>query len=297
MIGIVFLITERKRGRPRVEFFDASNRSKIRKLSSGCNDEINQKVLESASLTLKNNSNKDGAVLLTEIFESPETSTNLLNIFKKVKNNNVPEKMTTQQALSLYICCNMTVNIYRSIREQALANNHDLYPSYYDLHKAKLECIPPNVKYSEEICEVPLQDLLNHTVERFFEQLNIQENNEGIKDLLFVLKYGFDGTWAHQYNQKWADEDLKDSSLFSTSLVPLQIKEVENNTFLWKNPRHSSTRYCRPIRFQWIKETEELSKEEKAYMENQINELKPYLLKGYKVYYKMILTMIDGKVS
>jgi len=56
-----------------------------------------------------------------------------------------------------------------------------------------------------------------------------------------------------------------DRDIFITSVVPLQphsTKISRNKFVLWKNPRISSVRYCRPIRIQFKKETAKLAKEE-----------------------------------
>ncbi|XP_071579320.1 uncharacterized protein [Temnothorax nylanderi] len=69
-----------------------------------------------------------------------------------------------------------------------------------------------------------------------------------------------------------------------------------SNTAIWKNPRPSSTRFCRPIRVQWLHETDEVSKAEEAYLNQQIDQLKPYESKIGQINFSMHLTMVDGKV-
>jgi len=57
------------------------------------------------------------------------------------------------------------------------------------------------------------------------------------------------------------ETSLTDSSVFSFSLVPLRLvancKYTNENTILWENPCPPSTRYCRPIKFSYEKETSE----------------------------------------
>jgi len=61
-----------------------------------------------------------------------------------------------------------------------------------------------------------------------------------------------------------------------------------------------ATRYCRPIRIHFKKETTESSLNEMKYIENQIKELKPTKLSinnySIDISHDMQLTMIDGKV-
>lgn len=70
---------------------------------------------------------------------------------------------------------------------------------------------------------------------------------------------------------------------------------------IWKNEVPSSTKLCRPIKFTFKKETKDLIIEEVSKMREQINLLEPitFDFDGQKIEinYKMLLTMIDGKVA
>ena len=73
--------------------------------------------------------------------------------------------------------------------------------------------------------------------------------------------------WKHwtQRIQQRSLEDVSDSDIFITSVVPLQLYSTKisgDKIVLWQNPRPSSVRYCRPIRMQFKKETAQLVKEE-----------------------------------
>ncbi|GBP07525.1 SCAN domain-containing protein 3 [Eumeta japonica] len=95
-----------------------------------------------------------------------------------------------------------------------------------------------------------------------------------------------------------------DGSMFLTSYCPLLLICKSNTSdpdqIVWKNPRPSSTRYCRPIRFQFAKESKELSVQEETYFKNKINSLQPspFTHNGceIKVLHSLQLTMVDGKV-
>ena len=113
-----------------------------------------------------------------------------------------------------------------------------------------------------------------------------------------MVKYGFDGTSSNSYKQKQNGKSSSDEYLFCSSLVPLQLveKKREKNV-IWTNPLPSSTRFCRPIRVQFEKETSELTKREEEIMKDQIKNLKSFNYNGFRVHFKLSLTMIDGKVS
>lgn len=115
------------------------------------------------------------------------------------------------------------------------------------------------------------------------------------------MKWGFDGSSGHaEYKQKFEKDagDSNDANMFITSLVPINAET--NGKMLFQNPRPSSTRYCRPVRIQFIRETTDVSILEKTYIENQIEKLTPTHIevdsRTISVQYKMVLTMVDGKV-
>ena len=108
------------------------------------------------------------------------------------------------------------------------------------------------------------------------------------------------------FKQKFHDDDgtKTDANMFVTSLVPLQLvlaDAIDNrNVVLWKNPRPSSPRFCRPIKLQFLHETAESTRAEVDYIEDQKKILLPFQTvfvgKQINVFYKIVLTMMDGKV-
>ena len=89
-----------------------------------------------------------------------------------------------------------------------------------------------------------------------------------------------------------------DANLFAVCIVPLQL-HTKNGYILWQNPRPSSTRYCRPIKLIFEKETMEVTKREIQNIDNQINEIQPtnclFLNTVIIVKHELKMTMIDGK--
>lgn len=73
-----------------------------------------------------------------------------------------------------------------------------------------------------------------------------------------------------------------------------------DNIILWQNPRPSSTRYCRPIKLLFEKETTEVARREIKSIENQIQELVPTNLeidsKDIIVEHHLIMSMGDGQI-
>jgi len=85
-----------------------------------------------------------------------------------------------------------------------------------------------------------------------------------------------------------------DSNLFIISLVPINLSCNEEQ--VWQNP---STRYCRPIKFEYAKETEYV-KQENQKTQEQIKDLQETVatIKGqqFSIEHKLEQTMVDGKV-
>lgn len=93
--------------------------------------------------------------------------------------------------------------------------------------------------------------------------MNTVSNN----NLKLYCKWGFDGSSGHSiYKQKFETDILQNENIFVTSLVPLRLIDSATNYVIWKNPRPSSTKFCRPLRLQWIHESKEVSKEEEQYI-------------------------------
>ncbi|XP_071576426.1 uncharacterized protein [Temnothorax nylanderi] len=92
-----------------------------------------------------------------------------------------------------------------------------------------------------------------------------------------------------------------DDKLFLISYVPLRllVTTIENKEHkLWVNPRPSSPRYCRPVRFVYAKEDKQLVKKEISEMNQEMDNLKPTVLEAFlniEVHHQLHFTMVDGK--
>ncbi|KAJ4431291.1 hypothetical protein ANN_19888 [Periplaneta americana] len=163
------------------------------------------------------------------------------------------------------------------------------------------------ITLSETAAEVNLQALLDHTASRLLEaQKDVFHNAvQNSLKLILICKWGFDGSTQSEYKQTFSSESgCTDSNVFLSSFVPIRLiddnPDGQGPTVFWQNSRTSSTRYCRPIRFQFQRETANLSKLEQDHIERQIHHLQPFICeldgKQIEVIYNMLFTMIDGKV-
>lgn len=149
-----------------------------------------------------------------------------------------------------------------------------------------------------------LQSLVNHTARRIVEtQKDIFILNRGLlsNELTLMYKWGCDGSSGHStYKQGFnteGDQPHTDFSLFSVCIVPLQMITT-HGTIVWQNDRTSSTRFCRPLKLIFKKETLELSKQEISNVENQIQKIVATNIEQFQIAVKhdFKLTMMDGKM-
>lgn len=160
-------------------------------------------------------------------------------------------------------------------------------------------CYPSDQYFeiSEGHCKIDLQELLNHTVSRMIDLVEFNFTNLTHKDLRLVLKWGMDGTTLNEYNQTFKNADISDANVILTSLVPLKLMQGE--MVIWENFYPSSTRYCRPVFIQLVKETADTTRQECERMNAEISKLHQFILKvdetQLTVTFDLIMSMIDGK--
>lgn len=225
---------------------------------------------------------KDGKRNIAEAIKKVTTGSSIF--VRKVKKGDHSQskirQYTPEEALALIVDTKMTKAQYLKIRNGGIERNCNIYPAYEKILKAKKECYPADILISENIGCVKLQSLLDHIAHR----LSIVQKEVLEKVLL---------------NKKFLNQN-SDSDLLLTSIVPLQMKS-ESNIVLWQNPRCSSTRYCIPIKIEFIKENRDVVFQEDQYIENQISSLIATRIniqeKVVLMHHKLMKTMIDGKIA
>ncbi|XP_036148284.1 uncharacterized protein LOC118647442 [Monomorium pharaonis] len=285
-----------KRGRPKVPFEDASERTKRRHCSELLSSYSVEQVASAATRTLRKDDKRQVAHFVNNIISSGSIP----------KQPEKPEnrQYSEDQALSLLIRGKLTKSQYNLIRLGAKEMGSDLYPSYKRILEAKKQCYPNGITVTDDSAEVSLQSLLNHTASRLLQTCETVLISLGtsVQKLELIVKWGFDGSSGQSQYKQNASSGLKssDHNLFATWLVPLQLRYTfpnGNMAILWSNPR--SVRYSRPLRFQFLKETATVIRTEEEYVTSQITKLLPLKLEQpfeIMVNFKMVLTMADGKV-
>lgn len=282
-----------KRGRPKKDFCELSDRSKRRQTKDLRVNVSVDKLTYATQMSHRATGNKNTAHVIKEITKSPTRATK----YRKaatigLQNMTTTKKHSPEEALTIFVEANLTMNQYEILQKA----NKDVYPCYTYLQKAKQACYP--VKYvGERFGEVKLQDLVNHTAERLCKYLEpvLETLNTQNKLFLLIYKWGCDGSNQAQYKQKFEDEKDCDHNLFMSSLVPLRL--MQGNKIIWQNPVPSSPRFCRPIRMRFVKETKDVTMEEIEYVENQAQNLQATIInENIYISHELLPTMVDGKV-
>ncbi|KAJ8676951.1 hypothetical protein QAD02_012738 [Eretmocerus hayati] len=125
--------------------------------------------------------------------------------------------------------------------------------------EAKKEAYPDDIRVTETMAEVDLQSLLQHTgrgiVQHLIDEGVISNVGDPIRYTL-IYKGGFDATHVTEFNQKCADPEYDFSHVFTSAIVPLKLVGKDSGRIIWQNETPNSVRFCRPVRFQYLKETD-----------------------------------------
>ena len=225
-----------------------------------------------------------------------------------------PRKLTSDEALASIIRNRKTVASYKDDRLTLRDVGHDVYPNYHDVLVSKKRCYPAEmfISVSDSTAEVEFSQLIHHTFNRICKVQAEVINNlnlDSIDHFRCEVKVGSDGTSGMSAYKMTSSVPLDERNIYLTTLVPLSLKAYHTNGQLvlgWKNPKQSSTRFCRPVKFQFVCESKDVTLQEikrlKVCFQNvpdlsvEIDELRvPIKIKFQQsnFYY----TMIDGKVA
>ena len=105
--------------------------------------------------------------------------------------------MSPAKALAMIIQMNLTTRNYQKLRNQAIEQGADIYPSYRQIKKMKRLCTPSNIQYKSDEVVVSIESTLKHQASRLL-KLNpeIKEEMDNLKSIFpdvkfkFLYKYG-----------------------------------------------------------------------------------------------------------
>jgi len=197
------------------------------------------------------------------------------------------------------------------MRLETLASGADIWPSYNKGRMAKSKLRPSQevMTISETSASVPIQSLINHTAKRLIDLQApvileyVRKNKLTNIDVILTCSWGFDGSSGHsEYKQRYADksqENISDESLFATTLNPLQLS-TNSDVILWFNRTSQSSRFCRPIHLEYVKESRDVILKQKQNIDDQINRLQTFEISleecHIRINFSLHMTLIDGKV-
>lgn len=292
----------RSRGRPNKTFSESSDQSQVCKVTNLVQNQTKDELLVAARVSLYKSGKRDAAHILQDIDKSPTRASKMRRAIFCPPAPPIP--YSPEEALSLYVDGRYTKNSYMLMQSGAKSRNANIYPPYNVLREAKNRCYPEGsaISVTDLSAEVRLQSLVDHTARRIVavqkEVIMKAVNDSSTRNVTMSYKWGCDGSAEHStYKQKFSEsgESKTDAYLYAVCLVPLQLKV--GDIVAWQNPRPSSTRFCRPIKLVFEKETVALIKKEVDCMKQQIQNIVATKIDALDVNvdHKFYLTMIDGK--
>lgn len=94
---------------------------------------------------------------------------------------------------------------YIQMQRGAKSRGANIYPAYNVIAQTKKQCYPDNLKISETEVQIPVQDILDHTVHRLAEVqqdvLLLHHNHGENSPIEVVYKWGLDGSGGHSINK------------------------------------------------------------------------------------------------
>ena len=201
-----------------------------------------------------------------------------------------------------------------TINKYVQKNKKNIFPSYTALSNFKRTCSPCKnfINVSETKASVGLQAVLNHTASRIINMKKdkiiqiFDSENVSFKNINLLCSWGIDGSTGHSnYQQKFDgvnESMVTDSELLVTAFSPIRLAQSENDgNIFWLNLLTQSTRFCRPLAIEYVKESKEKVLESINFIKNKISNLIPFKIdlsetKYVIITYSFYMSMIDGKV-
>lgn len=300
--------SQSSKGRPSKSFEEGSVRTKRRRVQPIVAKTTPELLCAAAQASLTKSGKRTAAQMVNlALTTSPRRYKRIKKIHDAPKTSGITP-YSPEEALAFIIDSDMGKEDYIHMQRGAKSRGANIYPAYNVIAQTKKQCYPNNIKISETEVQIPVQDILDHTIHRLADVqkdvLHIHHDHEENLPIEVVYKWGLDGSGGHSiYKQCFANNSLYgDTNIILCTIVPLQMSEntkTNGKQIIWQNPSPSSSRYNRVIRMQIEKETKESVKLHYNEIEEQISRLQVTKVtlgdKTYNFKHHAICTMMDGK--
>lgn len=273
--------SQKRKGRPEKTFAEMKQRAKrmavAKVLENSENDPglLLQAASQCASKLKRGNLNR--VIKQVSAYQHDEK---YLKDFNKLKS---PQVIDDDKAVALMIDAKMSVLDYKKTRNIVNSNGAKILPGYEKVKVAKNKCRPESIEITESLANISWQNLLTHTIKRIVELCEDEIEKEfgsytGIIPMQFLGTYGYDGSSGHTTHQQNVQEaSVATCSLFSTHMVPISLKAVDGKRF-WLNESPSSASWCRPKKYELVKESKQHVLKEFKGNEEEIKSLEPIVV-------------------
>lgn len=300
-------------GAPRKKYEELGVKSKKARQVETLSTHSETEVSETFKELLKRKKQSTDAMRISDVLltGSPKR---LRRVVKSIATPTSASTITEEEAMAIILQLKLSRNKYLNLRSFLREKGFNEFPSYDAIWKKKKDIIPSPVNITSEKGSVGLSSLLENTASRIvstFSNEELLKNNNC--DAVLICKWGCDGLSAlPEYKQTCRKDDpTVHKSVFMSSLVPLRLRAYscepsssssrEGYKDLWTNSTPGSKIFCRPISFEYTKETKDKTKELVNSIKNEINNLEKITIERNGCYvnvsFQLQLTMIDGKVA
>ncbi|KAL4705865.1 hypothetical protein ACJJTC_019300 [Scirpophaga incertulas] len=224
---------------PRKPFRELSSRQKKRRAESF--HMSSEEIKYAYCAQLKTEGNEEIAEILEHLFKNPQ---DVKNVKRCIFAKDTKPAFSSDEALGLFLSLKLTKRQYNILRKcvNEKDSNASIFPSYYQVQQAKLECYPSKdaTTVTESSAKVKLQALLDITTKRIIAPLVFDSD---FKELTLISKWGFDGASnqaiykqiSSKYTMKLQKVNLMIHSfrILMGSLVPIRLLRYRLTIQTW----------------------------------------------------------------
>lgn len=165
---------ETRKGRKEKSFNDCTDRQKRRRVDPFQNYS-SEVLMYATKMKLRSEGNINASKILEYISTADPDELQRIRNYCEYPATEV-EPYSKEEALALCIDGKLSKHQYGTLRFGAIARNSSLYPSYFQIQKAKLDCYPENraITVTDSFAKIKLQDLLDHTIKRIFQSMPLK---------------------------------------------------------------------------------------------------------------------------